>query len=105
MKIFSSILVATSIVLMGCAGTGPHVSGGGLFTSISGPITATASTKATKEGEACASNILGLIATGDNSINAAKEVGGIKKVASVDYTNFSILGSIYQKVCTIVKGA
>lgn len=57
----------------------------------------------TKTGEACASSILGIIATGDASVSAGKQAGGITQVAHVDHDNFGILG-IYAKTCTIVVG-
>ncbi len=58
---------------------------------------------ATKTGEACASTIFGLIATGDSSITAAKQNGGIKEVTHVDHDVFSVLG-IYATACTVVSG-
>lgn len=57
----------------------------------------------TKTGEACASSILGIIATGDASLSAAKADGGITQVAHVDHDDFGILG-IYASSCTIVVG-
>ena len=48
-------------------------------------------------------SILGLVAIGDASIDAAKSAGGIAQVASVDHHSFSILG-IYGTLCTQVKG-
>lgn len=65
--------------------------------------TATTATNATKEGRACANTILGLVATGDASIAAAKANGGITEVAEVDHTAKSILG-FTGEWCTIVKG-
>jgi hypothetical protein len=56
-----------------------------------------------KTGEACASSILGAIATGDASIAAAKAAGGVSEVSHVDHDNFSILG-LYATTCTIVTG-
>ena len=64
---------------------------------------ATQNATATKEGKACASTIMGLVATGDASISAAKAAGGITEVAHVDHTAHSILG-IVADFCTIVKG-
>ncbi len=64
---------------------------------------ATTNTDATKEGKACANTILGLVATGDASISAAKAAGGITQVAHVDHSAKSILG-IIAEFCTIVKG-
>ena len=57
----------------------------------------------TKSGEACASSILGVFASGDASIAAAKAAGGITQVAHVDHTIMSILG-IYASTCTVVVG-
>jgi len=57
----------------------------------------------TKTGQSCASSILGIIATGDASISAAKAAGGITQVAHVDHDDFGILG-IYASSCTIVVG-
>jgi hypothetical protein len=57
----------------------------------------------TKTGEACASSILGFIGTGDASVSAAKQAGGITQVAHVDHDVFSILG-LYAKSCTVVVG-
>jgi len=56
-----------------------------------------------KTGEACISSILGAVATGDASIEAAKKAGGITQVAHVDHEQFSVLG-VYATSCTIVHG-
>jgi hypothetical protein len=64
---------------------------------------ATTSTNATKEGRACAQTILGLVATGDASITAAKANGGITEISHVDHSAKSVLG-IIGEWCTIVKG-
>jgi hypothetical protein len=56
-----------------------------------------------KTGEACATSILGIVAFGDGSIEAAKNQGGINDITSVSHEQFSILG-LYAKLCTIVKG-
>lgn len=58
----------------------------------------------TKEGKACAQSILGLIAQGDASIEAAAKAGGIKDVASVDHHTKNMLG-IMGEYCTIVRGS
>jgi hypothetical protein len=57
-----------------------------------------------KEGKACANTIMGLVATGDASISAAKAAGGITQVAHVDHSAKSTLG-IVAEFCTIVKGS
>jgi hypothetical protein len=64
----------------------------------------TATAVGAKTGEACASGILGIVATGDASIKAAAAAGGITKVNAVDYKNDNLLGSVLAKTCTIVRG-
>lgn len=55
-----------------------------------------------KTGETCGMNILGLVATGDTSVNTAKKNGRITRVSSVDKKIERYL--VFAKVCTIVKG-
>lgn len=50
-----------------------------------------------------ANSYVGLIATGDASIAAAKKAGNITQVSSVDHYTKNILG-VYGEYCTIVKG-
>jgi hypothetical protein len=75
---------------------------GVLYLDVKGPITATAA-GGTREGKACAQSILGMVATGDASIDAAKKAGGITEVSSVDHSSNSVLG-ITAEFCTIVHG-
>jgi hypothetical protein len=58
----------------------------------------------TKEGVACASSILGLVATGDASLDAAKKAGGISTVNSVEYDASAFIFGVYTEVCTVVHG-
>ncbi len=109
MKGSLAILIVLSFVvalLGGCAIATTPVSNpypAGLYQNVKAPIDAENGVEAVKEGKACATNILGLIATGDASIDEAKRIGGIKEVASVDYQVTSVL-SIFAQFCTIVKG-
>jgi hypothetical protein len=68
-----------------------------------GPVAMGVTAKSVKHGESCAENYLGLIATGDASIDTAKKRGGITKVNSVDHSSTRILG-YYAKFCTVVAG-
>lgn len=77
---------------------------GWIFTDVKYGDLATTANVATKEGKACATTILGWVATGDASVGAAKAAGGITTVASVDHTAHQILG-IVGDWCTIVKGS
>ena len=56
----------------------------------------------TKHGRACAQNILGLVAQGDSSIEAARRNVGITKVMAVDHEIESYI--VFAKVCTTVAG-
>src|SRR5882724_1001976 len=56
-----------------------------------------------KTGEACISSILGLVATGDASIEAAKKAGGITQISHIDHEQFSVVG-VYATSCTVVHG-
>jgi TRL-like protein family len=57
------------------------------------------------QGRACSHSVLYLVAWGDASIESAKNAGGIKKVASVEFEQTGIfLGGIYHRFCTLVSG-
>lgn len=101
MKLIVLALIAAT--LTGCA-TGATRNGIGLiYTETKDSVIATSNTGATKTGESCAQNVLSIVSTGDMSIDTAKKSAGITKVASVDYSQYSILG-IFAKTCVIVKG-
>lgn len=95
-------IVGTLLGLYGCATVATPLPAY-LYNNVKGPIDADGSFEPTKTGEACATSILGLVATGDASIAAAKAAGGIKEVSTVDYNTTSVL-LIYAQFCTIVKG-
>lgn len=111
------LLVAAVMSLTGCTAViGPV---GLIFTSVKVPQSWNSNTAADVgsatvlgevEGEACASNILGLIALGeagyDDALKAAlKQKAGATTVydARTDSRIFSILG-IYSQFCTVVHG-
>ncbi len=103
MKSLSVIFIsATAAVLAGCATASAPVNGV-FYSSVKGGILATEAYGGSARGEACATSILGAIATGDASIDAAKKNGGIAQVVAVDHSSESILG-FYAKYCTIVYG-
>lgn len=76
---------------------------GFLYTEGTAPYHATEVSSGGKTGSACATSILGLVATGDASIAAAMKAGGIKEVTAVDYSKKNILG-FWAEFCTIVTG-
>lgn len=96
-------LALAMAMLSGCA-TGMSRNGTGLiYTEVQDSVVATSNVGAVKKGQSCGTNVLSLVSTGDMSIEAAKKAGGISKVASVDYSQMSILG-LFTKTCTIVIG-
>jgi hypothetical protein len=97
------LLGFAAAILNGCALGGTRNGAGMLFTDTKDSITVTANTGTSKMGSTCAFNILGLVSTGDMSVETAKKISGISKVATVDYSQFSIL-TFFAKTCVIVKG-
>lgn len=91
--------------LTGCATTGvSSTTGFAVISFYKEGVGATEHDINDKTGKACTNNILGLIAIGDASVEAAKRAGGIKKVASVDKDIMNILG-LFGQNCTIVTGS
>ncbi len=89
-------------MFVGCALPSRIGQWGFIYTDVTQPVSATAQI-GVKRGEACSSAILGIIAIGDASIEAARKNGGFKSISSVDEQVFSILG-LYRSTCTIVYG-
>lgn len=104
-KIASFSLILVLFVLTGCAGVG-SIGGsyipGGIFSNAKMPVGATGA-NGVKEGTACADSILGLVAIGDASVQAAMADGGITQVSSVDVRVKNIL-NLYATYCTVVRG-
>ena len=102
-------LLAVPVVLMaltGCAGAafmGQGVPQGFIYADATTPIHATENNIGKKKGEACAVSILGIVTTGNASIRAAADAGGIKQMSAIDSQITNILG-IWAKYCTVVSG-
>lgn len=95
------LLLLATFFVTSCASTGP--TGGLLYHDIKYGLHANPNELVTKKGEACQTSALGLVASGDASIEAAKKEGGISKVAVIDASSFSLLW-FYNRYCTIVQG-
>ena len=98
---FLLVLLFSGIFTMQCSttGFGPQ---GALFTSTKIGVHGTSNTGA-KTGSACTISVIGLIALGDASVNAAASSAGINKVNTIDLEGFSILG-IFSRQCTVIRG-
>jgi len=100
------VLISAILLLCSCGGrTRSGVPSALLITSWNDTISGVTdnSVAVEKKGTACSSNVLGIVATGDSSVEAAMKNGGLKKVAYADTTYLNILG-LYQKGCTVAKG-
>ena len=89
-------------VLAGCAMARTPVTGFG-YSDVQSSVAATSNQAGNRVGEACSSSILGIVATGDSTIEAARRNGGITQITSVDDSATSYVG-VYAKYCTIVRG-
>lgn len=98
----AGILALGAVALSGCQPVASPLVGI-LYNETKFGWEATQNADATKEGKACANTILGMVATGDASISAAKKAGGITQVSHVDHSAKSIVG-IVAEYCTIVYG-
>lgn len=56
-----------------------------------------------KSGEASSVSILGIVSTGDCSIDAAVKSGGLKNINHIDYGYLNIIG-VFQKTTVYVYG-
>ncbi len=92
MKKFFVAAVAAVALTSCAAGIAPVT--GLVYTNVKGPIAATDNTVGSKVGTSSAKSILGIIGTGDASIDAAAKNAGITKISHVDYETKSILGIV-----------
>jgi hypothetical protein len=90
-----------SMILAGCATRQPVI--GGLYSDVTASENVSSNQAGNRVGQACASSILGLVATGDASVEAARRAGGITLITSVDSQSSNIF-IFYTKYCTIVRG-
>ena len=80
---------------------------GCILTWIDGPMASIdASLPATREGRACAWNVLALVAVGDARVSTAMRNGRISRLASVDYANFELVPwyRVFSRFCTVARG-
>ena len=101
-KVGLTVCLLAVVMLTGCAMTVTPATGF-LYTDAKGPWAATSNEGGSKVGTSECSSILGWVATGDASIQAAMANGGIQKIHHVDFHSSNIL-SIYAKMTTYVYG-
>lgn len=101
-------LSAVVLLLAGCLGSGYPIgiiyNGTNMPHQMSRMETTGPARTGDRSGAACATGVLGVVAWGDASLDAAKKAGGITEVHSVEFKPTAVfLGSYYQ-ACTVVHG-
>jgi hypothetical protein len=91
-KILALVLLAGFLTSCGAYVASPLT--GFLYTDVKAPIAVTNHDVSSKVGTAKATSILGFVATGDASIEAAAKSAGITQIHHVDYQANSILGIV-----------
>ncbi|MGB9500277.1 MAG: TRL-like family protein [Dissulfuribacterales bacterium] len=91
-------LIAVLPVLTGCATSYPV---GMFYTKLNLPISCDSEVKSMKTGTSECKSVLGLVATGDISFEAAMKDGGITKVNHADWEVENILGVIGEYKLTV----
>ena len=103
----TALALLVVIMLSGCSMVplGTPVNMGNLYTNISYDASGYWQNDISnlKVGKASCSSVLGVVATGDASIQAAMQEAGIKKIHHIDYNKKSILG-VFITHTTIVYG-
>lgn len=105
--VLSAILVALAAFHTQCA-IGPNH--GVLFTQtkFAGDINPANDVVSAKTGEACMHYVLNIVALGQAGAGDAAQAGGIKRIATIDHSAFSVLSfygiAPYAQYCTIVAG-
>ncbi|MCK5875263.1 MAG: TRL-like family protein [Alcanivoracaceae bacterium] len=85
-------LCAATVLLSGCAASMSPVTGM-IYSNVKAPLTATAAPEQPQRvGRASVRSVLGLIATGDASIQTAARNGGIREIHFVDYESQNFFG-------------
>ncbi len=93
LKTFAVALVAMTM-LSSCAFVASAPLMGGWYTDIKSPVAVTGNQGSSKVGTAEAKSILGLVATGDASVQEAAKAANITKIHHVDQQATSILGIV-----------
>lgn len=99
-KLLAIVFLAS--FLSGCAFVAAPTTGL-IYTDVKAPFAVTDNEGSSKVGTGEITSILGIVATGDASIDAAAKSAGITKIHHVDYQAMSVIG-IYAKYTIMVYG-
>ncbi|HKK50342.1 MAG TPA: TRL-like family protein, partial [Myxococcota bacterium] len=98
-------LLLFALATSGCYSAPIMPPNGVVYTDIEAPLSPVAFGRSigARKGEASSQSILGLVAWGDASVEAAARDGLITEPKHIDYGYFNVLG-VYQSFTTIVRG-
>ena len=109
-KLITLLLSGSVLALTGCASSNNNFGYGGQPTGVvvssyttPGSI-ANATVTPQKAGKSCTKGVLWIAAWGDAGTDTSMRNGGISKIATVEYTNYSILSGLYSEYCTLTYG-
>ena len=98
-------MLAGALSLTGCAYWPSSGSNGLLYTNVTKPVAVLQSDAVSvRQGEACSIGLLGLFASGNSSITAARTSVGITNITMVEERYRQYLLGAYSKYCVVVSG-
>jgi len=100
--VLGSLLFGATGSLLGCLAAPVVPPIGLVYTEMDAPL-ASRGEVGSKRGTSTVTSILFLVSTGDGSVRAAAQNGGIRNVKLVDYQYSNVLG-VYQRYTTVVYG-
>ena len=105
-SLFRIAALGTSVLLLSSCAYWPGAGNNGLlYTDVTMPVAVLDQEAANvRTGKACSTGILGLYASGNSSISAAKAKAGITKISTVEKYYSQVLLGAYSQYCTVVSG-
>ncbi len=99
-------VLAAVLLVSGCSAWPKAGNNGAFYTKVSSPVEAFPNSRSEplRFGQACNSSILGLYASGDSSIAAARANGAINEVVTIEEQFQHVLLGAYAQYCTVVGG-
>jgi len=99
-------ILAVMLLVSGCSAWPKAGNNGAFYAKVSSPVQAFPNSRSEplRYGQACNSSILGLYASGDSSIAAARANGSITEVVTIEEQFQHVLLGAYSQYCTVVGG-
>lgn len=99
-------VLAALLLVSGCSAWPQAGNNGAFYTKVSTPVAAFPNSRSEplRFGQACNSSVLGLYASGDSTIAAARANGSITEVVTIEEQFKHVLLGAYAQYCTVVGG-